>query len=76
MKKNESTSIDYLILLIVVIAVMGMIIWPLLDLFWCAIITHTKFVYSIAEHLIEPIIFGCIMGTVFWMLEKKKAKKK
>lgn len=75
MKKIESTSVQYLILQSVAIAVAGMIIWPLFDLFWCGVITHSEFVYSVTEHIIEPIVFGCIMGLVFWVIDKKKAKK-
>ena len=75
MKKIESTSAEYLILQIVAIAIAGMVIWPLLDLFWCAVITHSAFVYSVADHIVEPIIFGCICGLVFWIIERKKAKK-
>ena len=75
MKKIESTSVQYLVLLIVTIAVAGMIIWPLFDMFWCAVISRTEFVYSVVDHLVEPIVFGCIAGMVFWVIEKKKAKK-
>ena len=75
MKKIESTSFQYLILQIVAISVAGMVLWPLLDLFWCAVLSHTQFVYSIPDHLVEPIVFGGIVGTVFWVLEKKKNSK-
>ena len=76
MKKIESTSVEYLLIMIILIAAMGMILWPLLDLFIAKVITHSEFVYSLAEHVIEPIVFGVILGLVFWSLEKKKIKKK
>ena len=75
MKKIESTSVKYLVIMILITAATGVVIWPLLDLLWCTVISQTEFVYSIADHLVEPIIFGCIIGIVFWVLEKKKAKK-
>ena len=76
MKKIETTSVKYLVIMILATSIAGMILWPLFDLFWCAVISHTEFVYSIVDHLVEPIIFGCIFGIVLWVLEKKKAKKK
>ena len=75
MKKIESTSVQYLIIQIVGIAVAGMIIWPLFDMFWCAVISHTEFVYTVSEYVLEPIVFGCIAGTVFWVIERKRARK-
>lgn len=74
MKKVESTSVEYLIITIVTVAVAGMILWPLFDLFWCAVVTHTEFVYSVADYIMWPIVFAGIVGIVFWVLEKKKAK--
>ena len=74
MKKVESTSVQYLILQIVAISVAGMILWPLLDLFWCAVISHTEFIYSVPDHIVDPIIFGFMMGTIIWVLEKRKVK--
>ena len=49
-------------------AIGAMIIWPILDLLYDAIFTHSGFVYSIEEHMTKPMIFGCIAGVVFWMV--------
>ncbi len=76
MKKIESTSVKYLILQIVAIIIACMIILPLFDMFCCAVIDHTEFVYSVADYIVEPIVVGCIGGTAVWLLEKNKAKKK
>ncbi len=48
MKKIDNTSVQYLVLQIVAIAVCGMILWPLFDLFWCTVVIHVQFVYSVA----------------------------
>ncbi|MBR5046491.1 hypothetical protein IKX73_02590 [Candidatus Saccharibacteria bacterium] len=76
MKKIETTSIKYLIFQSLAIAIAGIIIWPLLDLFICNVITHTEFVYSVTDHIIEPIVFGCILGIVLWAVERKANSKK
>lgn len=76
MKKIETTSTKYLIIQILAIAIMGIIIWPLFDLLICNIFTHTVFTYSVTDHLIEPIIFGCILGVVLWVSERKISSKK
>ena len=73
MGKNDKNSIKYLILEIVSISVAGIILWPLLDLLYHNIITHSPFTYSVFDHIVEPIIFGCIAGLVFWLFSKKKS---
>ncbi len=75
MKKTEKGSIKQLAIQILTIAIAGMILWPFFDLIVCKVFTHTEFVYSVSEHITEPIIFGCIIGTVFWALDKKGKKK-
>lgn len=70
-----NTSAQYLIISIVAIAVAGIILWPLFDLFWCAVITHTEFTYSPVDYIVWPTVFAVIVGTVFWVVEKMKVKK-
>lgn len=72
MKNIERGSIKHLIILIVATAICGMIIYPLFDFVLCNLITNSKFIYSIHSHIIEPIIFGCVMGIILWILEKKQ----
>ena len=45
-------------------AIAGIIIWPLLDLILCNWITRTTFVYSVYEHIVQPIIFGFIVSFI------------
>ena len=75
LKKIENTSVTYLMILIVAIAIGGMIIWPLLDLLIAAVFTHSEFEYSVVKYVTEPIVFGGILGTVFWVIDRKRAKK-
>ena len=73
MGKIERNSIKYLFLEIIAISIAGIILWPLLDLLYRSFITHSPFNYSVFEYVVEPIIFGCFAGTVFWLFDKKKA---
>jgi hypothetical protein len=75
MKKLEENKVLYVIVQCLVMTVMAMIIWPLFDLFFCKVIDHTKFTYSLLDHVIEPIIFGIIAGIVFSLIEFRKNKK-
>ena len=74
MGKIEKNSVKYLILEIVAISVAGIILWPLFDFLYHTFITNSPFNYSVFEHIVEPIIFGCVAGLVFWLFESKKAK--
>jgi hypothetical protein len=71
MKKIERGTTKYLILLILMVALFGIILYPLFDLILCKFITNTEFTYSIHSHIIQPIIFACVYGTTFWLLDKK-----
>ena len=61
-------------------AIFAMIIWPLMDLFWAAVITHTEFVYTIKDYILEPLAFAVLLTLVFFCFrafaKEKPAKKK
>ena len=71
MNNIEKGSIKHLIISIITISITGIILYPIFDLVLCALITKAKFVYSVHNYIIQPIIFGVIMGTVFWISDKK-----
>ncbi len=73
-KNMEKGSIKYLIIMIILISLFGMILYPLFDLILCKFITNSKFIYSVYDHIIEPIYFGIILGIVFWITDKKRSK--
>lgn len=75
MKKIEKGSTKHLIVLICAIAIAGIILYPLFDMVFCALITKSEFVYSVPDHVIEPIIFGMIIGIIFWIIEKHNETK-
>lgn len=74
MTKIEKDSTKYLIIQIAAITIAGIIIWPLFDLITCKFFTNSKFIYSISDHIIKPIVFGIIIGLVFWAVENKRKK--
>lgn len=75
MKKIDHASVTYLIIQTMAIIVAAMIIWPLLDMIWCAVIERKEFVYTVRDFIVEPIIFGIIVGVVFWLFERRKIKR-
>ena len=70
MKKIEKESITYLLLLIILTAVFGMILYPLLDFIICKFIINTPFIYSVYSYIMKPTIFACVFGTTFWMIDR------
>ena len=75
MKNIEKGSIKHLILLITAIAIFGILLYPLFDLIVCKFITNSNFIYSISSHIVEPIVFACILGPTLWVLDKKTKNK-
>ena len=61
-------------------AIFAMIIWPLMDLFWAVVITHTEFVYTVKDYILEPLAFAVLLTLVFFCFrafaKEKPAKKK
>lgn len=77
--KIEKGSVKALLIEMFGTAIAGIILWPILDMLYCAIFTHSEFVYSVNSHIVQPIIFGCAAGLIFWGIDRismKKNKKK
>ena len=72
MKNLERGTIKYLIVLIIVVSIAGMITYPVLDLIYNKFITNNKFVYSVYDYIVQPIIFGVVFGITFWVVDKKR----
>ena len=72
----ERGSIKYLFALIFVISIFGIILYPLYDLIIFKLITHSNFSYSIEKYIVEPLIVGFILGTLFFISDLKKLSKK
>ena len=72
MKNIERGSIKYLVILIIAVAVCGVVLYPLFDLILCKFITRSNFIYSIHNHIIQPILFALIFGTTFWIVDKNR----
>lgn len=74
MKMIEKGSVKYLVVLIITTAIFGMILYPLFDIIFCKFITNSEFIYSVKNHIIEPMVFACIFGTTFWLVDRKRNK--
>ena len=75
MGKIEKGSTKFLFAQMISTAIVAMIIWPLFDLFYCGVIEHSEFHYSVFDHIVEPIIFAIVISLVFWALDRRSAKK-
>lgn len=56
----------------------AIILWPLLDLFWAKVLTHSDFTWTVMDHIVDPAIFSVIFGIItciFWKKETKIEKK-
>ena len=73
-KTIENTKIQALIYFVTVL-IICFILWPLLDMFWCAVITHSEFSYNPSDYLIEPIIFSVLMTLFFYLPVMTRARK-
>lgn len=74
MSKVEKNSAKHLVVLIVAISIAGMVLWPLFDLIYSAIFTHSGFNYSVTEYIIKPVSFGVVLGLTLWFIGKKQDK--
>ena len=72
MKNVKRGSVKYLLLLIVAIIICGIILYPLFDLLYYKVIINSDFYYDIYRYIINPIIYGTILGIVLWFLDCKK----
>ena len=54
--------------------VAAMIIWPLLDLLWTKVISHSDFTYTLSDYVLQPAIFA-IITYICWKPETKLEKK-
>ena len=72
MKKIRENRALYIIINGIATGLAGILIWPLLDLVLCKFITRSPFVYSIHEHIIQPIIFGFIISIIIDLTFRKK----
>lgn len=69
MKKLDSKSKEYAVIFGITIAVSGIVLYPLFDIVLCKFITNSEFIYSAHEHIIQPVLFGMIMGIMIYVLE-------
>ena len=54
--------------------VAAVILWPLFDLFWHAVITHSEFTYTLKDYLLEPALFAVIFGIITYICWKPETK--
>ncbi|MBQ8992338.1 hypothetical protein IJ090_02820 [Candidatus Saccharibacteria bacterium] len=83
MKESKETILErvnhsvplYILTYGIAISIAGIIIWPLLDLFWHNVVTHSAFVYTVNDYIIQPVIFGFVAAVVFCFFDFRKQRK-
>ena len=76
--KIRKNRVKSSILTAVATYIAAIIIWPLLDLLWAKVITHSEFEYTVQSYILDPIIFALIFGLItffVWKPETKLEKK-
>ena len=68
----ERGTFKYFLVQSIATSLCGLVIFPLFDFLLDEFITHSKFAYKIADHIVTPIVFGFTFGLVFWLTTKKK----
>ena len=53
----------------------AMIIWPLVDFFFCVVIDKKELVYSVSQHISSPIMFG-FFSALFTLILRNRSRKK
>jgi len=83
LSKIRKNRIKSSIAITIVTFIAAAIIWPLLDLLWSSIISHSNFEYTLKAYILEPVIFAIIFGIIAYFtwkpetkFEKKTSKKK
>lgn len=72
----QKGSVKHLIISIIVTIIFGFIIFPLFDWLLDSVFSGAKFVYSVKEHIIAPLIICPIVAFVCWLFDRRKVKKK
>ena len=72
LKKMEENKLVYFLITTLVVFICAIIIWPILDFLLYTYITKSEFVYSIHNHILQPLIFSVIYATISTLFFKKQ----
>lgn len=59
----------------IVVSVFAMVAYPLLDMAYCHLISHTAFAYNAIQHVAVPVIVGAVFATIGLVINTVKARK-
>ena len=75
MEKINNNKILFFLINFIYYTILGIVVYILVDLFFCNVIYKKEFIYSIDRHLISQIMFG-LFAAVFLTASKVIAEKK
>ena len=67
--KIERGSLKHYLLLVISIIILGIIIYPLLDLILCKFVYHSNFVYTAKEYIWKPVMHGLCVGSGLFFID-------
>lgn len=78
MKKIKENKWLYTLVFAIATSIMGIILYPLFDYLLCKFITNSEFIYSVHQHIFQPILFGFIIAIVLYapIFHKNKENSK
>lgn len=77
--KEPGTFKLYLVQFLAVF-IAAIILWPIFDIIYNAVFTHTAFVYTAHQYILQPLIFAIIFTIISYLIDFirfkiKKSKK-
>lgn len=74
MKNFIKSKIGIAIISGVTVAVIAIILWPLFDILYCQIFTHSEFNWNVQNHLVQPILVGVFFGIFEYVFDINKIR--
>ena len=71
----ERGSLKHYLLLVISMILIGIILYPILDLIICKLITHSKFIYTAKEYIFKPIMHGLCIGSGIFFIDISRINK-
>ena len=67
--KIERGSFKHYLLLVISMIILGIIIYPLLDFILCEFVYHSKFVYTVKDYILKPVMHGLCVGSGLFFID-------
>jgi len=76
LSRPEDRGLKFYLIELVAVFIAAIIIWPVFDIIYNAVFTHSEFVYDVHQYIIQPLIFAVIFAIVSYLVDLIWAKIK